>query len=334
MRIALDAMGGDLAPQCNVQGAIDAINELDDIEIVLVGDESRIREELKKCGGPSDRISIVHTTQVIEMGDPPVDALRQKKDSSILRLAEMGASRQADIVLSAGNTGAFAAACQLRMRTIPGIQRAGIAVTIPSFYGAFVLCDVGANIQPKAVHLHQYATMGTLFAKHVSRLPRQRVGLLSIGEENVKGTSVIKEANELLHADPNIEFIGNIEGRDLFEGACDVAVSDGFVGNVILKLFEGLSRGIFEMIAKEILQAAPSLKKTFDEVVREVWRKHDYVEYGGAPLLGLNGVAIICHGSSDARTIRNAIRASRHFINYKLNTLLAEQFAGTGTVHT
>ena len=234
-------------------------------------------------------------------------------------------------MISAGNTGACAAACQLKMRTIAGVARAGIAVTIPSFYGPFVLCDVGANIQPKPHHLHQYAVMGQFYAKHIVGLDKQRVGLLSVGEEIAKGTGVVQQANELLSADPDIEFIGNIEGRDLFEGICDIAVCDGFVGNIILKLFEGLSRGIFATVTKEILEEDPSLKAPFDSVVSKVWKRHDYTEFGGAPLLGIRGVSMVCHGSSDARAIRNAIRAARSFVAHQLNDLLAERFAMIGS---
>ncbi len=330
MRIALDAMGGDHAPACVVHGALDALKLFDDVEVVLVGDQQRIESELPGGVCP-DRFQIVHTTQVIEMGEHPLNSLRQKKDSSIARLVQMGARGEVDVVISAGNTGAYAAGCQLRMRTLPGIARAGTAVTIPAFYGPFVLCDVGANIEPKHHHLYQYAIMGQLFAKHVVGIERQRVGLLSVGEENVKGTGIIKQANELLANDPDIEFVGNIEGRDLFEGACDVAVCDGFVGNIILKLFEGLSRGIFETVAKEIVEEDPSLQAAFKAVVKKVWKKHDYTEYGGAPLLGVRGVAMICHGSSDANTIRSTIRSSREFVTHKLNDLLADRFSDNGT---
>ncbi len=330
MRIALDAMGGDHAPGSVVGGAVEALRLHDDVEIVLVGDEPSIRRHLEQCGGYPDRVTIVHTTQVIEMGESPLDALRQKKDSSMVRMVELAAGGAADAVISAGNTGACAAACQLRMRTLRGVARAGIAVTIPSFYGPFVLCDVGANIQPKHHHLHQYAIMGQLYGKQVVGLERQRVGLLSVGEESAKGTDVIQRANELLTADPSIDFIGNIEGRDLFEGACDVAVCDGFVGNIILKLFESLSKGIFATVGKEIVQAEPALKHTFDTVVKEVWKRHDYTEYGGAPLLGVRGAATICHGSSDARAIRNAIRFARSFVVHKLNDLLASRFSAEG----
>lgn len=327
MRIALDAMGGDHAPTCVVQGAVEALKLFEDVEIVLLGDESRVRPELARFGGQPQRLTIVHTSQVIEMGEHPLESLRQKKDSSIVRMAEMGAAHEVDAVISAGNTGACAAACQLRMRTIRGVARSGIAVTIPSFYGPFVLCDVGANIQPKHHHLYQYAIMGQLYARHVLGLKRQRVGLLSVGEESAKGTEVIKQANEMLSSDPDIDFVGNIEGRDLFGGACDVAVSDGFVGNIILKLFEGLSRGIFATVEKEIVNADPSLKAPFDVVVQKVWKQHDYTEFGGAPLLGIRGVAMICHGSSDARAMRNAIRSARSFVANNLNALLAERFA-------
>lgn len=334
MRIALDAMGGDHAPDCVVQGAVEALALYDDIEIVLVGDQQRIGAEIARLKGTSERLTIVHASQVIHMGEHPLQSLKSKRDSSIVRLVELAAGHEVDSIISAGNTGAFAAACQLRMRTLNGVARAGAAVTIPSFYGAFVLCDVGANIEPKHHHLHQYAIMGELYGRHVVGLEGRRVGLLSVGEESAKGTDVIKQANELLSSDPDIEFIGNIEGRDLFQGACDIAVCDGFVGNVILKLFEGLSRGIFETVAKEIVQENPSLKEPFDAAVRKVRKKHDYTEFGGAPLLGVRGVAMLCHGSSDARAIRSTIRSARNFVSSDLNGLLAERFATAGTVRS
>ncbi|MCG3137660.1 MAG: Phosphate acyltransferase [Phycisphaerae bacterium] len=329
MRIALDAMGGDYAPDVVVEGSLAALEQFADLHVVLVGDEERISALLQKQKYDASRLEVVHTTQVIGMDEPPVDALRQKKDSSIMRCAQMGAAREVDAVISAGNTGAWAAACQLRLRNMSGVARAGIAVTIPAFNGPFVLIDVGANIQPKGHHLYQYAIMGSLYAQKVQKMPRQRVGLLSIGEENVKGTDTIKQANELIRNDPHLEFIGNIEGRDLFEGVCDVAVSDGFVGNIILKLFEGLSRGIFGTVAKEIAQADPAIKPAFDRVVAGVWKRHDYTEYGGAPLLGLNGVALVCHGSSDARAIRNALRTAREQVLDNLNAVMADRLAAT-----
>lgn len=331
MRIALDAMGGDLAPTSVVAGAVNALKLFDDIEVVLVGDEQIVHAELAKLDVSADRITCVHTTQVIEMHEPPLESVRQKKDSSITRLAQLGAERKVDAVISAGNTGAYAAACQLRMRPMPHIARTGIAVTVPAFDGPFVLCDVGANIQPKPHHLHQYAIMGQLYAKHVVGLQRQRVGLLSVGEESAKGTDAIKRANDLISSDSSIEFVGNVEGRDLFDGVCDVAICDGFVGNIIVKLFEGLSRGIFDTISKEILEEDPSLKGPFDAVVGKVWKQHDYTEFGGAPLLGLNGVAMICHGCSDAHAIKNAVRAARSFVAQNLNSLIMERFSTVGT---
>jgi glycerol-3-phosphate acyltransferase PlsX len=321
MRIALDAMGGDTAPACIVEGACAALSDHDDLQIVLVGDEAAIASELKRCT-PARSIEVVHASQVIAMGESPVDAMRQKKDSSIAVLAGVGATGQVDAVISAGNTGAFAAACQLRMRTVELVARAGIAVAIPALHGPFVLMDVGANIQPKPHHLHQYAVMADLYARHVLGMADPRVGLLSVGEENIKGTEVVKQAHELIRTDSALRFVGNIEGRDLFDGVCDVAVSDGFVGNIMLKLFEGFSRGIFETVAKEIADEKPELKGPFDEVVRAVWKRHDYTEFGGAPLLGINGVSIICHGNSDARAIRNAIRTTMTFVEANINAHL------------
>jgi glycerol-3-phosphate acyltransferase PlsX len=327
MRIALDAMGGDHAPACVVDGALQALAALNDVDIVLFGDERRVRDELARRGAD---LPVIHTSDVIGMDESPVDALRRKKDSSIVRLAEAAAAGEVDAVISAGHTGAFVAACQLRMRTLPAVSRAGIAVIIPAFNGPFVMIDVGANIQPKPQHLHQYAIMGQEYARHVAGLARQRVGLLSIGEENIKGTEVIRQAHGLIESDPDIEFVGNIEGRHLFEGVCEVAVSDGFVGNIILKLFEGFSRGIFETVAHEIARAKPELQMHFEDVVQRVWTRHDYKEFGGAPVLGVNGVAMICHGNSDAVALRNAIRTTRTYLQRDFNARLSRRLGQNG----
>ncbi len=324
MRIALDAMGGDHAPASVVAGAVEAAREYAEVSLVLFGDEARIRSELE-CLGNCARITVVPTTQVIDMDESPVDALRRKRDSSMVRMVEAAAQGEVDAIISAGNTGAYAAACQLRMRTLPGVNRAGIAVTIPAFNGPFVLLDVGANIQPKARHLYEYALMGQAYARHVASLPRQRVGLLNVGEENVKGTEIVQLANEMITADGRLEFVGNIEGRDLFDGVCEVAVSDGFVGNVMLKLFEGFSRGILDTVKKEVAEEKPELKPHFDDVVARIWKRHDYTEFGGAPLLGVKGVAMICHGSSDAHAMKHAVRTTIKYLSAGLNEILTQR---------
>lgn len=323
MRIAIDAMGGDYAPAQIVRGAVEGLQFLtDEDELVLVGREDAIQAHLPPEGKSNPRIKIHHCSEVIEMDDSPVEALRQKKNSSIMIMAKLAAERQVEAVISAGNTGACAAACQLKMRTLGGVQRPGIAVVLPSFHGPLTVCDVGANVAPKAHHLLQYAQMASAYAEKILKIDRPRVALLSIGSEEVKGSPLVKQTHELLKRDPSVNFVGNVEGRDLFSGACEVAVSDGFVGNVVLKLTEGLSEGIFKTIAREIADESPDLAKRFEPLVKAIWARHDYSEFGGAPLLGVDGICIICHGSSDARAIKNAVRVAAQYHKSNLNEVI------------
>ncbi len=325
MRIGVDAMGGDYAPREVVRGALEAVPELNGHEVVLFGDEKTVTQELERRGGADERIAVVHTSQVIGMNEVPVEAVRQKRGSSICRMVQMAADRELDAVISAGNTGAFAAASQLRMRLLPGVSRAGIAVVLPSFTGPIVLCDAGANLAPKPHHLVQYAMMAGAYARHVLKVDRPRIALMSVGEEGLKGTTLVRQAHELLRPARRANFVGNVEGRDLFRGGCDVVVCDGFVGNIALKLIEGLAEGLFKTISKEIALASPDLAKSFDPVVKRVWANHDYAEYGGAPLLGIDGVCIICHGSSDHTAIRNAIRVASEYLEQDLNSTIAAE---------
>ncbi len=324
-RIGVDAMGGDYAPQAIVRGALEALPAMNGHELVLIGDENAIRQELERSKPHAGQVRIVHASQVIGMDEIPVEAVRQKKDSSICRMAQMAAQGELDGIISAGNTGAFAAASQLRMRLLPGVSRTGIAVVIPSFMGPIVLCDAGANLSPKPHHLVQYAHMAAAYAKHVLRVDRPRVALLSVGEEDAKGTALVKTTHEMLRACPRINFVGNVEGRDLFRGGCDVVITDGFVGNIVLKLTEGLAEGLFKTIAKEIALASPELSKSFDPVVKRVWANHDYAEYGGAPLLGVDGACIICHGRSDHVAIRNAVRVAIEYLDKNVNSIIAAE---------
>ncbi len=312
-RIAVDAMGGDHAPRAIVRGAAQAVSEEADIELFLVGDEDRVRAELPSLNGLADRVHVVHASEAIDMDEHPVEALRRKKNSSLVRLARLAAEGTVDAVVSAGNTGAFAAACQLKMRVLPGISRPGIAVTIPTFFGPFVLCDAGANIHAKPHHLYEYAVMASLYSERLLGVDAPRVALLSIGEESLKGTELVRQAHGLLKADDSIEFVGNLEGRDLFNNVCDVAVCDGFVGNIVLKLAEGLAEGLFRMMSSEIKESGPSAAERFEDVLKGLRERHDYSAYGGAPLLGVDGTCIICHGRSNERAIRNAVLTAKRF---------------------
>ncbi|MBN2559996.1 MAG: phosphate acyltransferase PlsX [Phycisphaerae bacterium] len=331
-RIALDAMGGDFAPQAIVRGAVQALANAPDVQVLLVGDEGRVKAELDAIGKfeGADRIRIVHASQVIGMDESPMDALRQKKDSSIHRMTQLAVEGEADAIISAGNTGACAGAAQIKLRPLRCINRPGIAVAIPSFYGPVVICDVGANIQAKPRQLYEYAVLSTLYAEMVIGRENPRVGLLSVGEESAKGTEVIKQTHELLQRDPKLNFVGNVEGRDLFSNVCEVAVCDGFVGNIVLKLIEGLSEGLFPTIEREIADEDPQAKARFESAIQRVWARHDFSEYGGAPLLGINGVCIICHGRSGERAICNAIRAAARFLAHKLNDAVIARFGENG----
>jgi glycerol-3-phosphate acyltransferase PlsX len=227
-------------------------------------------------------------------------------------------------VISAGNTGACVAAAQLRMRTLPGVSRPGIAVVVPTFHGPVVICDVGANIAPQPRHLQQYAIMAAAYGEAVCGMSNPRVGLLSIGEEDAKGTAIVKESRKLMRDEPLINFIGNVEGRDLFKGVVDVVVCDGFVGNIVLKFTEGMAEGLFQTIVSEINEADPDLLERLGPVMKKLHTKHDWRESGGAPLLGVAGYCLICHGRSDARAIKNAIRVGKQLHKSAINDKIVE----------
>lgn len=331
MRIALDVMGGDYAPKAILDGALAVVDNLSPQDrLVLVGDQEIIRAALVQADLDRDpRLEIEPTTQVIEMGETPVTALRTKPDSSIVRMAGLGgprhsAGRQCDVIISAGNTGACVAAAQMSMRRLPGVNRPGIAVTMPTFAGPLILCDVGANPEPKPHHLHQYGLMASVYANLVVGIKNPRVALLSIGDEETKGSTLVKEAAKLMKRDDSINYVGFVEGRDLFDKRADVVITEGFTGNVVIKLCEGLAAGLFKTIGYEIALNDPVLAAKFEPLVKAIYRKHDYHEYGGAPLLGVNGVCFICHGSSEARTIKAAIRTAMNYTRLSVNDGIVE----------
>jgi glycerol-3-phosphate acyltransferase PlsX len=332
MRIAVDAMGGDFAPAEIVAGVVEATGLLDkDDELILIGPQDAVQAELANHKFNGSRIRVVDAPEVITMDETPIDALRKKRKSSIAIMAMMAADGETDAVISAGNTGACVAACQMRMRNLEGVNRPGIAVVFPTFAGPVAMCDVGANIACKPVNLYQYAVMASLYSKNVFGIATPRIGLMSIGEEDAKGNEVVKKTREFLKADANLNFIGNIEGRDVFKGVCDVAICDGFVGNVVLKLTEGLVDGLFKAIKSELMQENMALALKFKPVMTRIYNKYDYHEYGGAPLLGVNGTSVICHGSSKARTIKNAILKSRTYHTMKINEQIT-QYLSTSSV--
>ncbi len=329
MRIGLDVMGGDNAPDAILEGAIGALDEVgQDDEIVLVGDAAAIERYLSEHTIDDPRLTIVACDDVIAMDESPVEAVRSKKGASIVVLATMAGRKAAnplDAMISAGNTGAFVTAAQMYLRRLPGVHRPGIAVTIPTFSGPVVLIDVGANLEPKPHHLAQYGVMGEVYAGLALSVSKPRVALMNVGGEEQKGTADMKTARDMLRAESSIEFIGNIEGRAVFNGEADVVITDGIVGNVMLKLAEGLSAGIFKSLAREVFEIDPDLATRLEPVIKRIYAKHDYHEYGGAPLLGVNGVCLISHGSSVGRTITNAISRSKHFLESRVNEAITRR---------
>jgi glycerol-3-phosphate acyltransferase PlsX len=330
MRIAIDAMGGDNAPDEIIAGVLESIELLaEEDELILVGPENEIEARLPSKTSRSGRISIVHAPDIIAMDDVPIESLRRKPKSSIAMIAKLAKRDQADAVISAGNTGACVAAFQMRMRNLPGVNRPGIAVVFPTPGGLVTICDVGANIACKPIHLYQYGVMASVYSKHLLGIENPRVGLMSIGSEDAKGNELVKKTRELMKSDARMNFIGNIEGRDIFRGACEVVITEGFVGNVILKLTEGLVDGLFRAIKDELMEEKFRLAMKFKPVMKRIYNKYDYNEYGGALLLGVNGTAVICHGSSQSRTIKNAILASKTFYTKKINDKIIEYLSGT-----
>jgi glycerol-3-phosphate acyltransferase PlsX len=333
VRAAVDIMGGDKGPAAILKGCWEAAPLLSSDDVIfLVGDETIIREGMESSNlsaGHKALYRIVHTTQIVEMDDSPVEAIRAKPDSSIAVMCKLAAKGEADVVISAGNTGACVAAAQLRMRNLPGVSRPGIAVMLPTFYGPVVICDVGANITPQPRHLQQYGIMAGAYATAVAGIQNPRVGLLSIGEEDAKGTQTVKDARRLMRDEPLINFVGNVEGRDLFKGVVDVVVCDGFVGNTILKTTEGLAEGLFQMIVAEIQGISPDLVEQFKPVLKKIHQQHDFQEYGGAPLLGVGGYCLICHGRSDSKAIKNAIRVGTQLVGSSVNQKIIEQIAAS-----
>lgn len=330
MRIGVDVMGGDNAPGEILKGAFASLEKLSpDDRLVLAGDRAIIEEAIAERGLSDPRVEIVATTQVIEMAASPVESVRQSPDSSIVVLARMAGPKERSIDgwISAGNTGACVTASQFHMKRLAGVHRPGIAVTVPTFAGPIILIDVGANIEPKPHHLAQYGVMGGLMAERLLGIGSPRVALMNVGGEEQKGTAEMKRARDLLRGAPGLNYIGYVEGRGVFDGQADVVITDGVVGNVMLKLAEGLSAGIFKAIAREVMEIDPSLALRLEPVVRSIYAKHDYHEYGGAPLLGVNGYSMISHGSSVARTITNAVLRTRQFIESGLNEALESRIA-------
>ena len=321
-RIGLDAMGGDNAPEAVLEGAIRAVERgfIEARDISLVGQKERLVEILRDHFDCTLDFDLVHADQVVDMNDHPVEALRRKRDSSISVGIKLHKKGHVDAMISAGNTGAMVAAGTLALGHLKGIKRSGIAVLFHSLSGACTLIDVGANIHCKPTHLFQYGWMAANYMQCLLGVENPRVAMMNIGAESDKGTSLVKETRQLFQESP-LNFIGNIEGNDVFSGKCDVLVCDGFVGNVILKVSEGLGAYMFEALRGDMVKMAEDSneKAVWQRILQDLYLKIDYAEYGGAPLLGVNGNVYICHGRSDAKAISNAIKVACLNVEKRVN---------------
>lgn len=315
--IALDAMGGDHAPLEVVRGALLAVQKgyIQPSELSLCGDEAKIEKILTDEKADPKTFPLYSAPEVIEMHESPVEGLRKKRRASVIGCVELVSQKKASAVVSMGHTGAAVAAATLGLRLLEGVRRPGIAVTLPGEKGPLVVIDVGANIKCKPLHLYQYGVMATHYAHDTLGIEKPRVALLNIGEEDEKGNELVKETNELFK-NSELNFIGNIEGQDLFNGTTDVLVCEGFVGNVVLKVSEGLAGFIIKTVGSAIMSSGLSHA---GEVLKKLQTRLDYSEYGGALLLGVDGIVIIGHGRSDAKAVANAIRLASEFIRKDVN---------------
>jgi len=331
--IAVDAMGGDRAPAAVVRGALKAVEEMEGLRVELVGSEPEILRELEAAAWEGDSITVVPASETVGMGESPVEAVRSKKDSSVSVGLKRVRDGQACALVSAGNTGASVAAASLLLRTLPGVRKAGIAVVLNVGIRPLILMDVGANVEARPEHLVQYGVMASLYASRIHSVEDPSVGLLNIGEENAKGNRLAKQTHDLFRAS-DVSFRGNVEPGELFRGICDVAVCDGFTGNIVLKLAEGLAERLFLMfkdgagqVVSELADAgetAPAVSELVQVALARLGDTIDYAESGGAPLLGVNGTVIISHGRSGSKAISNAIRMANKMAEVDINSEIVE----------
>lgn len=332
MRLVVDAMGGDFAPKAPVEGAILFCKEAKGDQVILVGDETVIQSELDRHSGSHKKnIEIVHASSVIEMHDQPAAAIRNKKDSSMVKGITLYKEGKGDAFVSAGSTGAQMAASLLILGRIEGVHRPGLGAFLPCEGGVVLLTDVGANAECKPMHLLQYGIMGSIFIRQIYGIKNPRIALLNIGEESKKGNDLSIAAHELMvKFMPN--FIGNVEGRDILRGGADVIITDGFTGNVILKfaesIFEVFGRNFKRSVGKNLFSLTGAL--LVRHAFRDMKRNFDYQEYGGVPLLGIDGISIICHGRSSAKAIKNAIKVARMMSREKVNENIHEEITSRG----
>jgi len=330
MRIALDAMGGDFAPGPNIVGAFEAIERIPDLEILLVGDRSALDKGISQVGAVPANVRIVESEGVVGMEEKPTLALREKPNCSIARCWQLMAAGEADAVVSAGNTGAVVAAGLRTRLFLKGVKRPGIAVRLPTVNGSCILVDVGANPAARPEHLVQYGLMGSVWAREMLGIESPRIGLMNIGSEEGKGTDLYRDTHAmLLNSRLHGTYVGNVEGRGVYHGEADVIICEGFVGNVVLKVSEGMAEFLLKTVGGALMTALTEERELAKQALHKLTEQFHYQESGGAPLLGIDGVCIICHGSSDHRSIRNALRMAteidKHHINSRITDLLAQQ---------
>lgn len=329
IRVVVDAMGGDNAPVEPIKAAVEAAKEYPEVEIILVGKEDVIKGELSKYQSPKDGIRIVHAGEVIETGEPPVNAIRKKKDSSIVVGMNLLKKKEADAFVSSGSTGAVLVGGQLIVGRLKGVERPPLAPLIPTAKGFSLLVDCGANVDARSSHLVQFAKMGSIYMESIMGIKNPRVGIVNIGAEEEKGNALVKETYPLLKECPDINFIGNVEARDIPAGVCDVIVCDAFVGNVILKLYEGVSSTLIHKIKDAMMSSFLSkigallVKKP----MKNTMKAFDASEYGGAPMLGLNGLVVKSHGNATSKELKNAIAQCAQFSKQRINDKIKEKIS-------
>jgi phosphate acyltransferase len=323
VRIALDAMGTDRAPAVEVAGAVAALGEFEEsVHLVLVGDPGAIETELAQYpNAPLGRLEVVPAPERIAMSEAPTQAVRRKPNSSVVVGLSLHRDREVDAFVSAGSTGAVMAGSLLFLRRLPGVDRPAVGTPVPTTSGHTLVIDAGANIETRPHHLLQFAHLGTIYAQDLMGKPKPRVGLLNIGEEPEKGDDRAVETFGLLSTAQHLHFVGNVEGRDIIRGKCDVLVCDGFVGNVLLKFYESVAEFIIGLLKKELAASGAEMD------LKRVFQLLDYTEYGGAPLLGVNGVTIICHGGSPPRAIHNALRVAHQAVESGMVAHIERQLA-------
>jgi glycerol-3-phosphate acyltransferase PlsX len=333
IRIAVDAMGSEQAPTVEVEGAVEAAAQYG-THVVLVGREDQIRQALDRHDTRGLSVDIAHASEVVGMDEPPMTAIRRKKDSSIRVAANLMRASEVSGVVSAGNTGAVMATTKIVVGTLDVVDRPALTTVLPTRKGKpSILLDVGANVDCKPIHLEQFAIMGDIYSRAIFGIRRPRIGLLSIGEEASKGNELTKEVFKALKLAP-LNFVGNVEGRDIFKGDVDVIVCDGFTGNVALKLSEGLIETFTGLLGDE-LRKTLSAKVGYifaQKAFQQFKRRLDYSEYGGAPLLGIRGIGIVCHGSSNSNAIKNAIRVAEEFCEHNVNDAIGHEFHKLGLI--